>query len=52
LRFAEDVYRDRPDLAAPTGELYVEVTDANRALLFTLVATRAAAKYIVNEAAQ
>jgi len=37
VRFAGEVLRERPELASPEGELWVEVTDPNRALVFTLV---------------
>jgi len=39
VRFAGDVFRERPELASAKGELWVEVTDPNRAMLFTLVAS-------------
>jgi hypothetical protein len=37
VRFVSEVFRERPELASPKGELRVEVTDPNRALVFTLV---------------
>ena len=37
LRFAGEVFHERPELASAEGELWVEVTDPNRALIFTLM---------------
>ena len=39
VRFAGEVFCDRPELASVNGEFRVEVTDPNRAMLFTLVTT-------------
>jgi hypothetical protein len=37
VRFTGEVFCDRPELVSSNGELRVEVTDPNRAVLFTLV---------------
>lgn len=39
VRFAGEVFCNRPELASVNGEFRVEVTDPNRAMLFTMVTT-------------
>ena len=39
IRFATDVFRERPELASVTGQFRVEVTDPSRTMIVTLETT-------------
>ena len=37
VRFADEVFHERPELASNRGEFQIEVTDPNHAMIFTLM---------------
>lgn len=37
IRFVDEVFYERPELASGTGEFHVKVTGPNRTIIFTLV---------------